>query len=69
MLALRRLLPLVLVCLGVMPAPAQPARADTIETAFASYAPASQLVRTLAEPAAQFVRLLAAYRDKQQQAA
>ena len=32
-------------------------------------APASQLVRTLAEPAAQFVRLLAAYRDKQQQAA
>lgn len=31
-------------------------------------APATQLVRTLAEPAAQFVRVLAAYRDKQQAA-
>jgi large subunit ribosomal protein L10 len=31
-------------------------------------APASKLVRTLAEPAGQFVRLLAAYRDKQQAA-
>lgn len=32
-------------------------------------APATQLVRTLAEPGAQFVRVLAAYRDKQQEAA
>jgi large subunit ribosomal protein L10 len=32
-------------------------------------APASQLVRTLAEPAAQLVRVLAAQRDKQQEAA
>ncbi len=31
-------------------------------------APATQLVRTLAEPGGQFVRLLAAYRDKQQAA-
>lgn len=31
-------------------------------------APGSKLVRTLAEPAAQFVRVLAAYRDKQQAA-
>ena len=31
-------------------------------------APATQLVRTLAEPAAQFVRVLAAYCDKQQAA-
>ena len=31
-------------------------------------APASQLVRTLAEPGAAFVRVLAAYRDKQQAA-
>jgi len=31
-------------------------------------APASQLVRTLAEPGAAFVRVLAAYRDQQQAA-
>ena len=41
MLILKRLLPLALVCLGAIPALAQPARASTIETAFSMHAPSS----------------------------
>ena len=41
MLLLKRLIPLAFVCLGAIPALAQPARASNIETAFSMHAPSS----------------------------
>lgn len=57
MLLLRRLLPLALVWLGAIPALAQPAKASSIESLFASHAPAS----TQSVDHAAWDRLLKAY--------